>query len=158
MMEHTTTKIFNRQVIIVSKDDSIIAICFDTQSGFSYYLNNSVENKHSTILILAKKQLDEYASRKRKAFDIKLKFDGTDFQKSVWNEVAKIPYDQITSYSEIASRISKPRAYRAVANAIGRNPISIVIPCHRIIRNNGDLGGYGGGIKIKKQLLSIEAI
>lgn len=156
-MEHITTKIFNRQVIIVSKDDSIIAICFDTQSGFKYYLIHSKENK-SDLLVSAKKQLDEYVSGKRKSFDIRLKFDGTDFQKSVWNEVAKIPYDQITSYSEIASRISKPRAYRAVANAIGKNPISIVIPCHRIIRNNGDLGGYGGGIKIKKQLLSIEAI
>jgi len=157
-MEHILTKVFNKRVIIVAKDKSIIAISFETQDGFSYYLANSVENKHSDLLISAKKQLDEYASGKRKSFNIKLKFNGTDFQKSVWNEVAKIPYDQITSYSEIASRISKPRAYRAVANAIGKNPICIVIPCHRIIRNNGDLGGYGGGIKIKKQLLSIEAI
>ena len=152
-MEHIVTEIFNKKLIIVSEGDSIIGIDFDTQSKFEYYFRNSIENKKSELLISVVSQLQEYAKGKRQVFDIKLKPNGTEFQKSVWNEVAKIPYRQTTSYLEIAKRISRQRSYRAVANAVGKNPITIVIPCHRIIRDNGDLGGYSGGIDIKKLLL-----
>jgi len=152
-MEHIVTEIFNKKLIIVSEGNSITGMDFDTQLKFKYYLRNSIENNQSELLISAMDQLQEYAKGKRRVLDLKLEPKGTEFQKSVWNEVAKIPYGQTSSYLEIAKRISRPRAYRAVANAVGKNPITIIIPCHRIIRENGDLGGYSGGIDIKKLLL-----
>ncbi|HEY5267730.1 MAG TPA: methylated-DNA--[protein]-cysteine S-methyltransferase [Candidatus Saccharimonadales bacterium] len=152
-MEHIVTEIFNKKLIVVSEGDSIIGMDFYTQSKFAYYLRNSTENKDSELLISVVSQLQEYAKGQRQFFDLKLKPAGTEFQKSVWSQVIKIPYGQTTSYLEIAKRISRPRAYRAVANAVGKNPITIIIPCHRIIRENGDLGGYSGGVDIKKLLL-----
>ena len=111
--------------------------------------DNSLINK--TI-----KELKEYFAGKRKEFDIPLLFAGTDFQKKVWNELLKIPYGQTVSYMDIARRIKRPDAVRAVAGAIGANPMSIIVPCHRVIASNNTLGGYAGGLKAKKQLLERE--
>jgi methylated-DNA-[protein]-cysteine S-methyltransferase len=102
------------------------------------------------------KELKEYFAGKRKEFDIPLLFAGTDFQKKVWNELLKIPYGQTVSYMDIARRIKRPTAVRAVASAIGANPMSIIVPCHRVIASNNTLGGYAGGLKAKKQLLERE--
>jgi len=102
------------------------------------------------------KELEEYFTGKRKEFDIPLLFAGTDFQKKVWNELLKIPFGQTVSYMDIAHRIKKPKAVRAVASAIGANPMSIIVPCHRVIASNNTLGGYAGGLKAKKQLLERE--
>jgi len=156
-MEHIINAILNKQVIIVAEGNSIMAVCFESQSQFGYYASHSTANNNSTLLVSAKNQLNEYIAGSRKVFDIKFKLQGTDFQELVWNEIEKIAYGQVRSYLEIANKIARPGAYRAVANAVGKNPISIIIPCHRVIRSNGDLGGYSGGIEIKKQLLSNEA-
>ena len=155
-MEHLFVRIFDKKLIIVSEGLSIIAICFEAQPKFGYYSSHSTENKGSNLLASIADQLDQYAKGKRKIFDAKLLLKGTNFQKSVWNELKKIPYGKTMSYLEIGTNIAKPKAYRAVANAVGKNPISIIIPCHRIIRQSGDLGGYTGGIDIKKLLLSNE--
>lgn len=101
-------------------------------------------------------QLDEYFARERTAFDIPLIFTGTDFQNSVWRELQNIPYGKTVSYGELARKLGCPKAVRAVAAANGANPISIFVPCHRVIGSDRKLVGYGGGLEAKKGLLALE--
>lgn len=108
------------------------------------------------ILLDTLKQLKEYFIGTRKEFDLRLKLDGTVFQNTVWKALQKIPYGKTISYKELAQKIERETAIRAVGSANGQNPISIIIPCHRIIGSNGKLRGYGGGIKKKKWLLEFE--
>jgi methylated-DNA-[protein]-cysteine S-methyltransferase len=103
-------------------------------------------------------QLDEYFKGKRQTFDFVIDLRGTDFQKSVWKALLNIPYGTVKSYSEIAREICRPNAVRAVGSANGANPIPIVVPCHRVIAKDGTLGGYSGGLDIKRELLDIEGI
>lgn len=102
-------------------------------------------------------KLREYLSGTRKVFDIPLKLRGTDFQKSVWTELLKIPFGETRSYKDICMGIGRQNAARAVGNAVGKNPVLIVIPCHRIIRSDGNLGGFTAGLPIKEKLLAIES-
>lgn len=102
------------------------------------------------------RQLAEYFGGKRKRFDIPVDLKGTAFQKQVWQELAKIPFGQTLSYNEVAKRIKNPKAVRAVGSANGKNPVCIIIPCHRVIAADGSIGGYAGGINIKQQLLALE--
>lgn len=102
-------------------------------------------------------QLSEYFNGERKSFDFPFKMEGTPFQKKVWSALCEIPYGETRSYKEIAIAIGSPKACRAVGMANNRNPIAIVIPCHRVIGSNGDLVGYAGGIEVKKALLKLEA-
>lgn len=111
------------------------------------------DNPHFDTL---RKQLDEYFKGKRTEFDIPLDLVGTEFQKTVWLSLLKIPYGCTISYGKQAELIGKPSSVRAVANANGKNKISIIIPCHRVIGTNGSLTGYGGGIWRKKRLLEFE--
>ncbi|MFC1665465.1 methylated-DNA--[protein]-cysteine S-methyltransferase [Pseudomonadota bacterium] len=101
-------------------------------------------------------QLDAYFHEERKTFDLPLHFAGTYFQKGVWEELAKIPYGETVSYTELSNRLNNPLGIRAVASANGANAISIIVPCHRIIGANGDLVGYAGGLHAKKKLLELE--
>jgi len=105
----------------------------------------------------ARAQLGEYFAGDRKEFDLPLKLNGTEFQVSVLEALLNIPYGQTTSYGEIARRIGRPKAVRAVGAANGRNPIPIVVPCHRVIGVTGDLTGFGGGLDTKEALLRLEA-
>ena len=102
-------------------------------------------------------QLNEYFKGKRQQFSLKLNPEGTDFQKRVWNELAKIPYGKTVSYLELSKKLGDVKAIRAVANANGKNPIWIVIPCHRVIGTDGSLTGYAGGLHRKKWLLEHES-
>jgi len=101
-------------------------------------------------------ELSEYFSGKRREFDLPLQFVGTDFQCRVWSELMRIPYGSVATYADVACRIGKPRAVRAVAAAIGANPMSILVPCHRVIGSDGRLTGYAGGLAAKQALLSLE--
>jgi methylated-DNA-[protein]-cysteine S-methyltransferase len=101
-------------------------------------------------------QLKRYLKGELQRFDCPLDFGGTPFEKKVWSELAKIPYGETRSYKEIAKAIGHPKAFRAVGNANGKNPLPLIIPCHRVIKSNGGLGGFGHGIKVKKQLLDFE--
>lgn len=105
----------------------------------------------------AKRQLDEYFSGARREFDLPLRLDGTEFQLLVLNELRRIPYGETTSYREVAERIGRPTAVRAVGAANGRNPLPIVVPCHRVVGASGDLTGFGGGLDTKEALLRLEA-
>ena len=103
-----------------------------------------------------RRQLGEYFDGARRDFDVRLAPEGTEFQQRVWNELGKIPYGQTISYGELARRVGNPNASRAVGAANGRNPISIIIPCHRVIGSTGKLTGYGGGLPVKVGLLELE--
>lgn len=102
------------------------------------------------------KQIDEYFRGKRKEFSLKLDPSGTEFQKSVWRQLKKIPYGTVVSYMKIAAIIGKPNASRAVGSANGRNPIAIIIPCHRVVGSDGSLTGYSGGLWRKEWLIQHE--
>lgn len=102
-------------------------------------------------------QLIQYFQKTRKKFSIPLKTDGTIFQQNVWKNLTKIPYGKTCSYSELSVKINHPRAHRAVGTANGKNPICILIPCHRVISSDGSLGGYSAGIKKKIFLLGLES-
>ena len=119
-------------------------------------LNADFIEQDDEILQKTRQQLDEYFAVERKEFDIPLLTVGTDFQKQVWNALLKIPYGKTASYLQLAKNIDNEKAVRAVANANGANAIGIIIPCHRIIGNNGKLVGYGGGLPLKKRLLKLE--
>lgn len=110
----------------------------------------------NAVIAMAHRQLDEYFAGKRRDFDLPLAPQGTEFQRSVWWALADIPYGKTISYAQLATRIGKPTATRAVGAANGRNPLSIVLPCHRVIGADGSLTGYGGGLPIKTYLLTIE--
>ena len=108
------------------------------------------------IILNTVKQLEEYFAGRRREFHIVLDFDGTPFQNSVWRALSKIPFGKTVAYKDIARTIKNPKAVRAVGTANGRNPFSIIVPCHRVIAADGSIGGYGGGVSIKRQLLDIE--
>lgn len=101
-------------------------------------------------------QLDEYFAKKRTSFDLKLNPQGTDFQKQVWKQLQKIGYGKTKYYAEIAEEINSPKAARAIGMANNKNPIPIIIPCHRVIGKNGSLTGFAGGLDVKQKLLSLE--
>jgi methylated-DNA-[protein]-cysteine S-methyltransferase len=117
-----------------------------------------VEDAGSGPLPETIRQLDEYFAGRRRAFDLPLRMHGTEFQKRVWNVLKEIPYGVTWSYGELAKRIDKPSASRAVGLANGRNPISILVPCHRVIGADGSLTGYGGGLERKQWLLAHEGL
>ena len=112
--------------------------------------------KETDFIKDVKMQLDEYFSGKRTIFNIKINLAGTDFQKLVWKELQNIPYGKTKSYSEVAEAIGNKNAQRAVGNACNKNPIMIIIHCHRVVSKNNNLGGYAYGSKIKQKLLNIE--
>ncbi|KFU82427.1 methylated-DNA-[protein]-cysteine S-methyltransferase [Amycolatopsis lurida] len=110
----------------------------------------------SRIFVDTEKQLKEYFAGQRTNFDLPLSFGGTAFQQMVWEGLLGIPYGETVSYGQLADRLGRPSASRAVGLANGKNPISIIVPCHRVIGSNGDLTGYGGGVQRKRQLLDFE--
>lgn len=112
--------------------------------------------RETEILLSAKKQLEEYFAAIRKNFDLPLKLKGTPFQLLVWEQLKQIPYGETRSYGEIAKAIGNPKASRAVGGANNKNPIGIIVPCHRVIGANGKLVGYAGGLDVKEKLLMLE--
>lgn len=104
----------------------------------------------------AAQQLDEYFAGQRTTFDIALDMKGTEFQRAVWKELLMLPFGRTTSYRDIAQRIANPKAIRAAGTVIGRNPVSIIVPCHRVLGTSGSLSGYAGGLERKRYLLAHE--
>ena len=110
------------------------------------------------FLSATKKQLEQYFAGNRTTFDIPLDLEGTDFQQQAWRALCRIPYGKTISYGQQAKNIKKPKAFRAVGSANGKNPIPIIVPCHRVVAGDGSLGGYSLGLKMKKQLLALEGV
>lgn len=138
------------KLTIVEEDQKLIAIEF----GDMKILDADYEE--SELLLDVKKQLDEYFMGERKVFDIKLNSKGTEFQKKVWDKLISIPYGQTASYKAIASLVGNEKASRAVGMANNKNPIPIIIPCHRVVGSSGKMVGYAGGLEIKENLLHLE--
>jgi methylated-DNA-[protein]-cysteine S-methyltransferase len=125
-----------------------------TSVSFVANVDNVIENP--PCLRECVSQLNDYFNGKRKSFNLKLDVEGTEFQKKVWNELLKIPYGKTVSYNDIAKKLGDKEAVRAVGNANGKNPVAIIIPCHRVIGSDGKLVGYAGGLWRKKWLLNFE--
>ena len=135
---------------ISEKDGKIIGL------GFSDYKKENEIEKETDAIRKTYLQLKEYLSGKRKNFDIEIEMIGTEFQKKVWKELLNIPYGETRSYKDIAIAIGNEKACRAVGNANNKNPIAIIVPCHRVVGSNGSMTGYAGGLDIKEKLLKIE--
>ncbi len=114
------------------------------------------ELKETPVIKQAAQELQEYFEGKRQVFEMPLNLKGTEFQKSVWRALIEIPYGQIQTYKDIAIKVGSPKGFRAVGLANNRNPIVIVVPCHRVVGSSGSLTGYGGGLPVKEYLIELE--
>lgn len=142
---------------LVASEKGLAAILFRDDDPSLAPLTPIVERPNDQILLETERQLGQYFDGARREFSVPLDFHGTEFQRSVWKALLAIPFGETRSYGQIARQVGKPSASRAVGAANGRNPISIIAPCHRVIGSNGKLTGYGGGLDVKEMLLSLEA-
>lgn len=141
---------------LVAGDQGLAAILWENDDPKRVRLNILGEDTSHPVLRETERQLGEYFSGKRRKFDVKLDFAGTDFQKKVWRALLAIPFGETRSYGEIATQLGNPKAMRAVGAANGKNPISIIAPCHRVIGASGQLTGFAGGLEAKAHLLGLE--
>nr|WP_087574711.1 methylated-DNA--[protein]-cysteine S-methyltransferase [Sphingomonas sp. CDS-1] len=144
------------ELTLVASGTGLAAVLWENDDPKRVRLEPRVERGDHPLLDKAGRQLGEYFAGQREAFDLPLDFNGTDFQRCVWAALLTIPFGETRSYADIASQIGKPSAYRAVGSANGRNPISIIAPCHRVVGTNGALTGFAGGLKAKQYLLGLE--
>jgi methylated-DNA-[protein]-cysteine S-methyltransferase len=142
---------------LVASGNRLAAILWENDKPNRVRLPDMIEADDRPVLIETERQLNEYFAGARDRFDLELDFQGTEFQKKVWAALLTIPFGETRSYSDIATQIGNINAVRAVGAANGRNPISIVAPCHRVIGASGDLTGFAGGLTNKMFLLSLEA-
>ncbi len=143
---------------IVGTDAALVAVLWEKEKEGRVRLEKLEKSARHSLLLEAEKQLKEYFSGTRKEFDLPLEALGTPFQKKVWEALKRIPFGKTQSYSQLAQKIGAPKASRAVGAAIGRNPISIIVPCHRVIGKSGKLTGFAGGLEAKEILLKTENI
>lgn len=141
---------------LVAHDQALVAVMWDNEDHKRVRLAELIEDRQHPMLLRVKKQLEEYFAGQRQQFDLPLDFQGTDFQQQVWQALLSIPYGEKRSYKDIAVQIGNEKAVRAVGAANGRNPISIIAPCHRVIGSSGALVGFAGGLDKKQILLSLE--
>ena len=143
------------ELLLAGDDDALCLVSFPEGSMRRDPEPDWIYNEKPFAAV--RQQLTEYFAGERREFDLPLKLSGTEFQMSVLHALQQIPYGETTSYADIAERIGRPRAVRAVGAANGRNPIPIIVPCHRVIGSHGDLTGFGGGLDTKEALLRLEA-
>lgn len=145
------------QLTLVAGDKGLKAILWENDDPRRVPLGPLVEDADNAVLVETERQLGAYFAGTLTAFTVPLDFAGTDFQKSVWAALLAIPFGETRSYAEIARQIGRPSAVRAVGAANGRNPISIIAPCHRVVGSNGALTGFAGGLEAKERLLRLES-
>ena len=141
---------------LVAHDHALVAVMWDNEDHKRVRLAELIEDHQHPMLLRVKKQLEQYFAGQRQQFDLPLDFQGTDFQQQVWQTLLTIPYGETRSYKEIAVQIGNEKAVRAVGAANGRNPISIIAPCHRVIGSSGALVGFAGGLDKEQILVSLE--
>jgi len=144
------------ELTLVASATGLAAILWENDTPGRVRLNIVAQDGNHPVLRETERQLQQYFAGARTRFDLPLDFTGTDFQKSVWKALLTIPFGETRSYAQIAAQIGAPKAVRAVGAANGRNPISIVAPCHRVIGSNGALTGFAGGLETKRMLLALE--
>lgn len=145
------------QLKLVASANGLAAVLWEKDKPNRVKLHPLIEDASHPILVETERQLAEYFHGKRTTFSVPLDFTGTPFQKQVWQALLTIPFGATRSYGQIAEQIGKPSASRAVGGANGKNPISIIAPCHRVIGSTGKLTGFAGGLDIKEKLLLLEA-
>ncbi len=141
---------------VVASDRGLAAILWEDDDPKRVRLGPLVENPVHPVLLETERQLAAYFAGRLKAFTVPLDFQGTEFQKAIWAALLTIPFGETRSYGDIARQVGRPGASRAVGAASGRNPISIIAPCHRVIGSAGALTGFAGGLDIKRHLLGLE--
>lgn len=141
---------------LVATDSALVAVIWDNENPKRVRQAELVEQLDHPILLDAQQQLNEYFQGKRQTFELPLDFEGTEFQKKVWQALLNIPFGETRSYRQIAEQVGSPKAVRAVGAANGQNPISIIAPCHRVIGSGGKLVGFAGGLDNKEILLKLE--
>ena len=142
---------------LVANDGGLAAILWENDDPKRVRFDAMEEDDRHPVLLETERQLRDYFAGKGGRFSVKLDFAGTDFQKEVWSALLTIPFGETRSYAQVAEQIGRPKAVRAVGAAIGRNPISIIAPCHRVVGTNGKLTGFAGGLENKARLLKIES-
>jgi methylated-DNA-[protein]-cysteine S-methyltransferase len=145
------------QLIIIANESNLVEIKFGYKKDEEIPVNFVKKDIHP-ILRNTEIQLDEYFQGQRKKFELLLFMSGTEFQQKVWKQLQSIPFGETISYQKLAERVGDKKKARAVGNANGKNPIPIIVPCHRVIAKDGSLGGFGGGLPIKRYLLELEGI
>lgn len=144
-------------IALRAEDDALTGVYFVGQKYFPDLLILPDDHSVPKVVRMAQEQLTEFFSGERRAFDVPLRFRGTPFQEQVWRELARIPYGEVLSYGAMARKMGLSSGHsRAVGTANGKNPISIIVPCHRVIGAGGDLTGYAGGVDRKRALLALE--
>ena len=143
---------------LVANDTALVAVLWENENPKRLRLAELIEQVNHPILLETQKQLNEYFAGKRQQFDLPLDFEGTEFQQKVWQALLTIPFGQTRSYRDIAQQVGNVKAVRAVGAANGKNPISIIAPCHRVVGANGKLVGFAGGLDNKEILLKLEKI
>ncbi len=144
------------EITLAGDADGLSHLYLNTGQGKRKFQISDDWKENDSFFAKIKTQIDDYFKGSRTQFDIKLNPDGTDFQKKVWHELAKIPYGTVCSYKDIAEAMQNNRASRAVGTANGQNPIPLIIPCHRVIGADGGLGGFAHGLSIKQKLIDFE--
>lgn len=142
-------------VFLVASEKGLQGLFWEQQKA--PLIKPTAQNSIAKVLVESKNQLNEYFTGKRTDFDLPFDFQGTAFQKKVWNQLMKIPFGETRSYAWVAEKIKSPSAVRAVGTANGKNPLCIIVPCHRVISKDGTLGGYSGGLNRKMKLLKLES-
>lgn len=146
------------QLKLVAHETALVAVLWENENPNRVRLAALVEDLQHPILLKTAQQLNEYFAGKRQQFDLPLDFEGTAFQQQVWQALLTIPFGETRSYKQIAAQIGNVKAVRAVGAANGKNPISIIAPCHRVAGVNGKLVGFAGGLENKEILLKIEKL
>lgn len=141
---------------LVATENALVAVLWENENPKRVRLAELIEQVHHPILLETQKQLREYFAGTRQQFDLPLDFEGTVFQKKVWQALRDIPFGETRSYRDIAAQVGNIKAVRAVGAANGKNPISIIAPCHRVVGVNGKLVGFAGGLNNKEILLGLE--
>lgn len=143
---------------LVANDSALVAVLWENENPKRVRLAELIEDQQHPILLETQKQLNEYFAGQRQKFELALDFEGTEFQQKVWQALLSIPFGETRSYKDIAEQIGNVKAVRAVGAANGKNPISIIAPCHRVVGANGKLVGFAGGLENKDILLKIEKL
>lgn len=158
MTSYTTMPSPVGELTLTAHNDALTGVWFAGHRGGTPVKADWNRDDHDPVLRQARAELDEYFAGKRERFSVKLDPHGTEFQRAVWRELLKVRFGRTSTYGTLAAAIGKANASRAVGAAVGANPISIIVPCHRIIGRDGSLTGFGGGLPRKIKLLAIEGI
>lgn len=148
-------------LLIAATDKGLSGIYFEEHKHFKGkdgWQKQEEQSPAGKFLIQTARQLDEYFAGKRTEFDVPLDLSGTEFQLGVWDELNHIPFGTSVTYAQHAQKLGNPKALRAVGSAIGKNPVSIIVPCHRVIGSSGEVTGYAGGLERKRFLLALEGV